>query len=146
MVVPWDFGLAERLRKKDPECQIQRTHTTNIDQMIDKMIREQEAIQEKFHSRLDGLVEEMNQQYSEMLCMLTRIVEHQEIIEQEQDKEFDSSIAGEATTTNTRNNAAANTPTHGLIASDRRFPDPKYLFSTQPVGDSTIRCFDFKAK
>ena len=61
MAVSWDFGAAKRRRKKDPERQIKRTHTTNIDQqMIDEMIREQEGIQEKFHNRLDGLVEELN--------------------------------------------------------------------------------------
>ena len=42
--------------------------------------------------------------------------------------------------------AAANSPTIRWIVCNRRFPDPKYLNSTQQGGELAIRCFDFKAK
>ena len=48
--------------------------------------------------------------------------------------------------TNTAVKAAASTPIFRLIVRSRRFPDPKYLSSTQPGGKPAFRCFASKSK
>lgn len=53
---------------------------------------------------------------------------------------------GHRPTTNMPAMVATTTLTLGLIVRSRRFPDPKYLQSTQQGGGLTLRCFAFTAK
>ena len=135
-MVPWDFGAAERRRKKELWLQAYWHELNNTDKEqakrekynkerylirseIDGLRRKLKRRQERYDKRQN----ERQEKYDKTLELAILKLQ----VELEHDRELDFSQVGEELTTNTPKNVAANTPTIGLIVCCRRFPDPKNI-------------------